>query len=61
MSRIKNLAGKYAKGVVSFAVAVVAGGIAQGLINGAAAGWATVVIGAIATTGVIAKANKVNG
>lgn len=48
---------KYLKAVVSFAVAVVAGGVAQGLINGAAAAWATIVIGALATAGVYVAKN----
>src|SRR4051794_30354149 len=48
---------KYLKAIVSFAVAVVAGGVAQGLINGAAAAWATIVIGALATAGVYVAKN----
>lgn len=49
---------KYAKGVTAFLVFVVAGGITQGLINGAAAAWATIIIGALGTTGVLVARNK---
>ena len=48
---------RYAKGTVAFVVSVVLGAIAQGLINGAAAAWATLVIGGLTTAGVVAKAN----
>lgn len=48
----------WAKAIVAFLVAVVAGAIAQGLINGAAAAWATVIIGALTTIGVYGVANK---
>jgi hypothetical protein len=57
MTELILLARHYAKGVVAFVVAVVAGGIAQGLIVGATAAWITIVIGAATTAGVIAKAN----
>lgn len=44
---------QYAKSIVAFVMTfsttVVGGGIAQGLINGSAAAWATIVIGALAT------------
>lgn len=49
---------EYAKSVVCFLIAVVGGGIAQGLIVGAAAAWCSVVIGAFATVGVVVKANR---
>lgn len=39
-------------------VLVLSGAIAQGLINGAAAAWVTVVIGALATAGVYQATNK---
>jgi len=48
----------YTKSVVAFLVAVVAGGIAQGLIVGAAAAWVTIVIGALSTAGVFAAKNQ---
>lgn len=48
---------KYAKGVICFLIAVVAGAIAQGLIVGAAAAWCSVVVGALATSGVVAVKN----
>lgn len=53
-----DLARRYWKGVVAFAVAVVGGGVAQGLINGAAAAWCTIVIGALATGGVVVARNQ---
>lgn len=46
-----------AKAIVAFIVSVVAGGIAQGLIVGATAAWATVIIGALTTIGVYAATN----
>lgn len=52
-----NKLSKYAKGVVCFGVAVVGGGVAQGLIAGATAAWCTIVIGALATAGVVLKGN----
>lgn len=48
---------KYAKGVIAFLVAAVAGAVAQGLIVGKAAALCTVVIGALTTAGVIAIPN----
>lgn len=48
----------WAKTVVSIVIAVLAGGVAQGLINGAAAAWVTVIIGALASAGVYAAKNK---
>lgn len=48
----------YAKTVVAVVVAVLAGAVAQGLINGAAAAWVTVIIGALASAGVYRVANK---
>lgn len=47
-----------AKAIVAFVVAVVGGAVAQGLINGAAAAWATIIIGALTTAGVWATTNK---
>lgn len=48
---------KYAKTLVAFLVAVAVGAVAQGLINGAAAMWVTVIVGALATAGVYATPN----
>jgi hypothetical protein len=47
----------YAKGVVSLAISVVMGAVAQGLIVGAAAAWVTLVIGGLATAGVVGVGN----
>jgi len=49
---------KYSKAIASFVIAVIAGGIAQGLIVGAAAAWLTIVIGTLATAGVFAAKNQ---
>lgn len=46
------------KAVVAFVVVIIGGGLAQGLIVGAPAAWATIVIGALATIGVHAVPNK---
>ena len=44
---------QYLKSIIAFVMTVVSGivggGIAQGLINGAAAAWATIVIGTVTT------------
>jgi hypothetical protein len=48
----------YAKAVVTFIVAVLAGAIAQGLINGESALWVNLIIGTLATYGVWQAPNK---
>ncbi len=48
---------QYAKGIAAFLVTVIGGGITQGLINGAAAAWAMVIIGSLATIGVVGFKN----
>lgn len=45
---------------MSFVITVLLGGISQGLINGAAAAWLTIVIGALATAGVWIVRNQSN-
>lgn len=45
------------KALVAFVVAVLVGAVAQGLINGAAALWVTLVVGALTTAGVWAAPN----
>ncbi len=49
---------KYAKAYVTFAYVVLTNAVAQGLIEGAAGKWVTLVAGAAVTVGVIAVPNK---
>lgn len=49
---------KYAKGCVAFAGGVIGAAIAQGLLSGATAAWAAIIIGALTTAGVVATPNK---
>ena len=53
MSKLKP----YRKAIVAFLISVVGGAVAQGVISGDAAVWATVVIGALTTAGVYATPN----
>lgn len=54
-----DLLKQHSKAVAPFLIVVITGGIANGLIVGAAAGWATVIIGALGTLGTyVAPANK---
>lgn len=48
---------RYAKAVVTFLIAVAAGAVAQGLLNGESALWVNVIIGAFATAGVTITKN----
>ena len=47
----------YVAKALTVAILTLSGAIAQGLINGAAAAWITVVIGALATAGVYQVTN----
>lgn len=48
----------YAKAIVAFAITVLLAGIAQGLIEGAAAAWITIIAGALGTVGVVVTRNR---